>query len=84
MDRSLQAGRYPAVMSEIARERTLVEAFHRGCAVILTVLAATLIAVFCILLVCGCDLPADALVAVPAALVLAAVCELRSRLARAR
>lgn len=70
-------------MTAPTRERTDDEAFLRGCAVILLVVAATLTVAFALTALCGCALPAEALLTVPAALALAAGCELRSRLARA-
>lgn len=68
-------------MSDSTGERTAEQAFHRGCAAILVAIAATFAIVFALMWLCGCELPGDALLVVPTALVAAAWCELRSRVA---
>lgn len=70
-------------MIETARERTLDEAFHHGCAVIVSIIAVTVALVLGLMLACGCELDGGEPWAIVALLLLAGYCEVRAHLARA-
>ena len=69
-------------MRETARERTLLEAFFHGLAVIHALVAATVFVVIALVFACGAGPGSDALLTIPGLLAMAASFEFFSRLAR--